>query len=40
VAAALPPIQPGQFLIAVWSGANGGDVATMNVQGTMDALTR
>lgn len=40
VAAALPPIQPGQFLIAVWSGANGGDVATMNIQGTMDALTR
>jgi hypothetical protein len=38
VAAALPPIQPGQFLIAVWTGANGGDTASMNVQGTMDAL--
>lgn len=39
VAAALPPIQPGQFLIAQWAGAVGGDTATMNVQGTMDALS-
>jgi hypothetical protein len=38
LAAALPNIQPGQFLIAVWSGANSGDTAAMNVQGTMDAL--
>jgi hypothetical protein len=38
VAAALPPIQPGQFLIAQWTGANGGDTAIMNIQGTMDAL--
>jgi hypothetical protein len=38
LAAALPNIQPGQFLIAQWTGANPGDTAVMNVQGTMDAL--
>jgi hypothetical protein len=38
LAAALPPIQPGQFLIAQWTGANPGDTAAMNVTGTMDAL--
>jgi len=38
VAAALPPIQPGQFLIAQWTGAGAGDTCIMNIQGTMDAL--
>ncbi len=38
LAAALPSIQPGEFLIAQWTGARNGDTAVMNVQGTMDAL--
>lgn len=38
VAAALPDIQPGQFLIAQWTGATPGDVASMNVSGIMNAL--
>ena len=38
VAAALPNIQPGQYLIASWAAANPGDIAAMNVQGSMDAL--
>jgi hypothetical protein len=38
VAAALPSIQPGQYLIAQWSGATPGDIASMNVSGTMNAL--
>jgi hypothetical protein len=38
VALALPSIQPGQYLIAEWTGANPGDLASMNVQGSMDAL--
>lgn len=38
LAAALPNIQPGQFLIAVWSNGHSGDTAAMNVQGSMDAL--
>jgi len=38
VAAGLPAIQPGQYLIAQWSGANAGDAASMNLVGTMDAL--
>jgi hypothetical protein len=37
VAAALPNIQPGIYLIAKWTGGNNGDLATMNVQGVMDA---
>jgi hypothetical protein len=39
VALAVPPQQPGDFIIVVWSGANPGDVAALNVVGTMDALT-
>lgn len=39
VAAALPDIQPGQYLIAEWSSAVLGDTAVMNVQGSMDALS-
>lgn len=38
IATALPNIQPGQFLIVVWTGAKNGDTAVMNVQGSMDAL--
>jgi hypothetical protein len=37
VAAALPNIQPGLYLIAKWTGGNNGDQATLNVQGVMSA---
>jgi len=36
---AVPPLAPGQTLIAQWTGGNPGDVASINVIGTMDALT-
>ena len=36
---AVPSMSPGQYLIAVWSGGKNGDVAAVNVVGTMDALT-
>jgi hypothetical protein len=36
---AVPSMSPGQYLIAIWSGGNPGDVAAVNVIGTMDALT-
>jgi hypothetical protein len=39
LAAAVPPMSPGQYLTAVWTGGNPGDVASINVVGTMDALT-
>jgi hypothetical protein len=39
VALAVPPMIPGQILQAVWTGANPGDIAAINVTGTMDALT-
>jgi hypothetical protein len=35
---AIPSMAPGQYLIAVWTGGNPGDVASLNVIGTMDAL--
>lgn len=38
IALAIPPMTPGQYLTAVWTGANNGDLATINVVGTMDAL--
>jgi hypothetical protein len=38
VAAALPNIQPGLYLIAQWTNATPADVASMNVSGVMDAL--
>jgi hypothetical protein len=38
VGLALPSIQPGQYLIAQWTGAVPGDMASMNVQGSMDGL--
>jgi hypothetical protein len=37
VAAALPNIQPGLYLIAQWTGGVAADQATLNVQGVMDA---
>ena len=39
VALAVPAMAVGQLLIAVWSGGNSGDKATINILGTMDALT-
>lgn len=36
---AVPSMSPGQYLITIWSGAKNGDVAAVNVIGTMDALT-
>lgn len=36
---AVPSMSPGQYLIAIWSGGKTGDVAAVNVVGTMDALT-
>ena len=35
---ALPAMSPGQYLIAVWAGGNPGDVATVNITGTMDSV--
>jgi hypothetical protein len=35
---ATPPLSPGQYLIAVWSGGNPGDHASLNVVGTMDSI--
>ena len=39
VALAVPAMAVGQLLIAVWSGGNSGDLATINILGTMDALS-
>jgi hypothetical protein len=39
VALAVPAMTTGQLLIAVWTGGNSGDKATINILGTMDALT-
>jgi hypothetical protein len=38
VALAVPPLVPGYFLIAVWSGGHSGDQCAFNLIGTMDAL--
>lgn len=38
LAAAVPPLCPGQALIAQWTGGNPGDVASINVIGTMDSV--
>jgi hypothetical protein len=38
-ALAIPPMQPGEFVIVTWTGGHPGDTASMNVLGTMDALT-
>lgn len=39
VALAIPPMSPGQALIASWTGAHPGDTVAFNAIGTMDALT-
>lgn len=39
VALAVPAMAVGQLLIAVWSGGVHNDLATINILGTMDALT-
>ena len=38
IALAIPPMQPGLYLIGVWSQGHTGDLAAMNVIGVMDAL--
>jgi len=38
VAAALPNLTVGEFIIAEWSGATPGDACALNVQGLMSAL--
>ncbi|HEY1672513.1 MAG TPA: hypothetical protein VGG50_07335 [Streptosporangiaceae bacterium] len=35
----VPSLTPGALLTAVWSGGHAGDTATLNIVGTMDALT-
>lgn len=39
VAIAVPPMQPGDFIIVSWTGGHAADIASVNVIGTMDALT-
>lgn len=39
VALAIPSMQPGELLIVAWTGGTAGETATLNVGGTMDALT-
>lgn len=38
-ALAIPPLQPGELIIVTWTGGHGGDTASFNIIGTMDALT-
>jgi hypothetical protein len=38
VALSVQSMTPGDLLIAVWTGGNPGDLAAINVTGTMDAL--
>lgn len=35
---AVPPMFPGYFVVAVWSGATSGDLASLTVYGQQDAL--
>ena len=35
---AIPSMTPGQYIIAVWSGGNSGDVCSINIVGTMDSV--
>lgn len=39
VALALPPMQFGENIIVVWSGGTSGEMASLNIIGTQDALT-
>jgi len=36
----VPPITPGYFIVAVWSGGHAGDLVSMAVYGTQVSLTR
>jgi hypothetical protein len=36
---AVPPMQPGDLIIVQWTGGHPGDIAALNIVGTMDALT-
>jgi hypothetical protein len=36
---AIPSLAPGQYLIAVWTGASNGDTASVNIVGLMSALS-
>ena len=38
VGVALPPLQGGQFVITVWSGAHNGDTLAVNIGGSQTAL--
>jgi hypothetical protein len=38
IALAVPPLSPGEYLIFEWTGGNPGDVASVNVLGTMDTI--
>lgn len=38
-ALAIPDMTPGQFLVVAWTGATHGDTVSLNIIGTMDALT-
>lgn len=35
---AIPSMTPGQYLIAQWTSANPGDLASLNITGTMDSV--
>ena len=35
----VPAMSPGYFIVAIWTGAKAGDVATLNVIGTQDVLS-
>jgi len=37
LSAAVPPLPVGWLLVAVWTGANPGDIAAVNVTGSKDA---
>lgn len=36
----VPPLSPGYFIVAVWSGGTPGSLATLAVYGTQTALVR
>jgi hypothetical protein len=39
LAAALPNMTAGQYLIAVWTSGHNGDTAAINITGTMDTIS-
>ena len=40
ISLAVPQITPGMYVLAVWTGATVGSLATLNVTGTAQMLTR